>query len=184
VPWLLLGLGMAVAVEWAVRRLEGVLPRRAVAATGPAAALVAAAFALLLVAINLPAADLSGDRSARTYVDALFGALPEDAAILSFWGASSPLWHAQLVLGERPDILVVDDTNIVYEGWGTPEARIEPLICSRPVYILPISDSVLDPLRERFTVTEVLTVRIGARGPTAEYTLPVFRVEPRPGTCG
>jgi hypothetical protein len=184
VPWLLLGLGAAVAAEWAVRRLEGVLPRRAEAAAGPATALVAAAFALLLVAINLPTADLSGDRSARTYVDTLFGALPADAAVLSFWGASSPLWHAQLVLGERPDVLVVDDTNIVYEGWGTPEARIEPLICSRPVFILPIRPGVLDPLRERFAVTEVLRVRIGARGPTAEYTVPVYRVEPLPGTCG
>jgi len=183
VPWLLLGLGAAVAVEGAARRLEGVLPRRAEAAAGPAAALVAAAFAVTLITVNLPTADLSGDRSARTYVDTLFAALPPNAAVFSFWGASSPLWHAQLVLGERPDVLVVDDTNIVYEGWGTPEARMEPLICSRPVFILPIGDRVLDPVRERFAVTEVLTVRVGARGPTAEFTLPVYRVEPGPGTC-
>jgi hypothetical protein len=152
-------------------------------AAGHAVALAAAAFAVMLIAVNLPTADKSGDRSARTYVDTLFAALPAGAAILSFWGPSPPLWHAQLVLGERPDVLVVDDTNIVYEGWGTHEARIDPLICSRPVFILPVRDSVLDPLRERFAVTEALRVRVGARGPTAEYTLPVYRVEPRPGTC-
>jgi hypothetical protein len=32
-------------------------------------------------------------------------------------------------------------------------------------------------------VTEVLKVRVGALGPTAKYTLPVYRVAPRPGTC-
>ena len=57
---------------------------------------------------------------------------PQDAAILSFWGASPPLWHATLVEGLRPDLLVVDDTNIVYEGWGTRERGSTSLICERP----------------------------------------------------
>ena len=107
----------------------------------------------------------------------------ENAAIISFWGASPPLWHAQFVLGERPDVLIVDDTNIAYEGWGTREARIDSVICSRPVFILPVNAGILDPTRERFTVTEALTVRIGSLSPIAAFTLPVYRVEPRPGTC-
>jgi Protein O-mannosyl-transferase TMEM260-like len=184
VPWLLVGIGTAVALEGAARGLEAVLPRRVDQAAGPAVVVATAAFAVLLIGVNLPTADLSGDRSARTYVDTLFGALPADAAILSFWGPSPPLWHAQLVLGERPDVLVVDDTNIVYEGFGTHEARIDALICSRPVFILPVRDSDLDPIRERHTVTEVLEVKVGALGPTAKFTLPVYRVDPRPGTCG
>jgi hypothetical protein len=183
VPWLLLGIGAAVALEGAARALEAALPRRVNAGAGHAVALAAAVFAVMLIAVNLQTEDKSGDRSARTYVDRLFAALPADAAILSFWGASPPLWHAQLVLGERPDVLVVDDTNIVYEGWGTHEARIDSLICSRPVFILPVKDSILDPTRERYTVTEVLRVSVGALGPTAKYDLPVYRVEPRPGTC-
>jgi hypothetical protein len=116
-------------------------------------------------------------------VDTLFAALPADAAILSFWGPSPPLWHAQLVLGERPDVLVVDDTNIVYEGWGTREARIDSLICSRPVFVLSVRATDMDATRERYVVTEALKVRVGALAPTAKYTLPVYRVEPRPGTC-
>ena len=183
VPWLLLGIGAAVALEAAARALETHLPGRVEGAAGPAMALAAAALAATLIAVNLPTADQSGDRSARTYVDTLFAALPADAAILSFWGPSAPLWHAQLVLGERPDVLVVDDTNIVYEGWGTHEARIDSLICSRPVFILPVRETDLVPTRERYTVTEALRVSVGALGPTARYTLPVYRVEPRPGTC-
>jgi hypothetical protein len=183
VPFLLLGLGAAVALEALARWLGTALPGRVAGVAEPAVAVTAAALAVALIALNLPGVDRSGDRSARTYVDTLFAALPPDAAILSFWGASSPLWHAQHVLGERPDVLIVDDTNIVYEGWATPEARIEPLICARPVYILPIRDSVLDPLRARYSVTRALEVRVGALAPTAAYDLPVYRVAPRPGTC-
>jgi hypothetical protein len=183
VPWLLLGIGTAVALEWAARTAEARLPGRGGRVAGPVAAVVAAVFAGALVVLNLPAADKSGDASARTYVDATFAVLPENAAILSFWGPSWPLLHAQLVLGERPDVLIVDDTNIVYEGWGTREARIASLICSRPVFSVPLSDADMAPIRERFDVTAVLTVDIGALAPTAAYRLPVYRIDPKPGTC-
>lgn len=183
VPWLLLGIGAAVALEGIARQAGAGLPLRIRRAAGPAIALAAVILAGVQVASTLPTVDLSGDRSARAYVDALFGALPPNAVILSFWGPSPPLWHAQLVLGERPDVLVVDDTNIVYEGWGTREARIASVICSRPVFILPVNEGILKPTREQYIVTEVLTVRVGALGPTAQYRLPVYRVDPRPGTC-
>ena len=138
---------------------------------------------MALIWVNLPTADKSGDRSARTYVDMVWAALPENAAILSFWGPTPPLWHAQQVLGERPDVLVVDDTNIVYEGWGTREARIASVICTRPVFILPVNKSILDPTLKLYDVTQVATVPIGALGPTAQFNMPLYRVDARPGTC-
>lgn len=183
VPWLLLGIGTAVALEGAARAAAAHLPGRSGRAAGPATAIVAAVLAVALVVLNLPTADRSGDTSARTYVDATFAALPENAAILSFWGPSWPLLHAQHVLGERPDVLIVDDTNIVYEGWGTREARIASLICSRPVFILPIRETDMTKIRERYVVTRVLSVDVGALAPTAAFRLPVYRVDPKPGTC-
>ena len=183
VPWLMLGIGTAVALEGAARAAEARLPGRAGRAAGPASVVVAAVLAVALVALNLPTADRSSDTSARTYVDAMFAALPENAAILSFWGPSWPLLHAQLVLGERPDVLIVDDTNIVYDGWGTREARIVSLVCSRPVFIVPLKEADMTPIRERFTVTRALTVDVGALAPTAGYRVPVYRIDPKPGTC-
>ncbi len=183
VPWLFLGIGTAVALDGAARVAEARLPGRAGRAAGPATAIVAAVLAVALVALNLPTADRSDDTSARTYVDAMFAALPENAAILSFWGPSWPLLHAQLVLGERRDVLIVDDTNIVYEGWGTREARIASLVCTRPVFILPLKEPHMTPIRERFNVTRALTVDVGALAPTAAYRVPVYRIDPRPGTC-
>ena len=171
-PWLLLGIGTAVALEGAARAAGAYLPRPADAVAGPAVAIAAAALAVALIALNLPAADKSGDHSAQTFVDTLFAALPENAAILSFWGPSPPLWHAQLVLGERPDVLVVDDTNIVYEGWGTREARIASLICTRPVFILPVNagDPRPDPQALR-------------RDPGADRPRSGRWRRPRPSTC-
>jgi hypothetical protein len=183
VPFLLLGTGAAVALEGATRAAGARLHDRVRRAAGPTAAVIAAVLAVTLVALNLPTADRSRDTSARTYVDAMSAALPENAAILSFWGPSWPLLHAQLVLGERPDLLIVDDSNIVYDGWGTREARIASLICSRPVFMLPLKESDMTPIRERFTVTRALTVAVGALAPTAGYRVPVYRIEPRPGTC-
>ena len=80
-------------------------------------------------------------------------------------------------------MLVVDDTNIVYDGWGTREARIASLVCSRPVFILPLKEADMTVIRERFSVTRALTVNVGALAPTAAFRVPVYRIDPKPGTC-
>jgi hypothetical protein len=184
VPWLILGIGTAVTAEAIARGLAARAPRRVggekLAGVG---ALAAVALAVAMVLANLPAADRSGDHTGQDYVDSMFGVLPQGAAILSFWGGSSPLWHAQQVLGERPDVLVVDDTNVVYEGWGTREARIASLICSRPVFILRPGEGDLEPTRRQYALTQALTVVVGSGGPSGTFQLPVYRVDPPAGTC-
>jgi hypothetical protein len=110
--------------------------------------------------------------------------LPADAAIVSVWDTSTPLWHGRYVLGLRPDVLVVDDTNIVYEGWGSREARIAALICDRPVFILRLNDRDLEQTRETYRLEPFLAVRVGYGGPVASVKREVYRVEPRdPGAC-
>ena len=135
--------------------------------------------------MNWQASDRSADRGGEVYVDALFGALPPDAAILSQWDASTPLWHAQFVLGRRPDVLIVDDTNIVYEGWGSRERRVASLICERPgVHLLRITESDLLATMQAYRLEPFLSVRVAEGGPTAEVVREVFRVEPLdPSTC-
>lgn len=191
VPWLVLGIGAAVALE-AVARDFVAVGRRSVAREwadeariGAVVGLVGLAFAVALAATNWSASDRSGDRSGDDYVSATLGGLPPNAAILSYWDASTPLWHAQHVEGLRPDILIVDDTNIVYEGWGTREARIATLICDRPVYVLRLDPRDLQPLQRAYRLTSVGTVRVGAGGPSAAMTSRIYRLDPLdPSTCG
>jgi hypothetical protein len=135
--------------------------------------------------MNWSASDRSADRSGQDYVDAVFAALPQHAAILTIWDTSTPLWYGQHVQGMRPDVLIVDDTNIVYENWGTRERRIASLICERPVFILRLDDRDLAPTEAAFRLVPFLTVQVARGGPSAAVSRPILRVEPLdPTTCG
>lgn len=184
VPFLVAGILAGVALDWAADAISSLPYNRESSRDAGGAEVAFAAFWLVIAIVfaNVGSQDRSGDRSAEVYVDQVFAVLPQDAAILSFWGASPPLWHATLVLGERDDVLVVDDSNIVYEGWGTREARIESLICERPVFMIRPNAFELGPTLQRWTLTEVAQVRIAAGTPTATITVPLYRVEP-PATC-
>jgi len=184
VAWLVLAIGAAVALEGVARVVARLAPRMGRLDPGIFVGAAALVFAVGLTVANWRSSDRSGDRSAETYVDAIYGALPPDAAILSEWDASTPLWHGQLVLGLRPDVLVVDDTNIVYDGWGSRERRITALICERPVFILRLRDDDLQPTRAGFRVEPFIEVRVALGGPSAAVVRPVHRVEPRdPAAC-
>lgn len=179
VPWLVLTLGAAVALESAARALDEQVPP-AVRALGPGR-LVGAASLVLAVALavtNWGAADRSDDRTAGIFAEALLAALPADAAILSEWDASTPLWHARYVLDRRPDVLIIDDTNIVYEGWGSREARIASLICERPVFILRVGEADLQPTRAAYRLEPFIAVMVAEGGPSAAVLRQVFRVQP------
>jgi hypothetical protein len=182
VPFLVSGILAGVALDGAANAVAGALPADRRNLPGAAFAIVGVLVAIVLVAGNVTGQDRSADHSAEQYVDDVFAVLPQDAAILSFWGASPPLWHATLVEGRRPDVLVVDDSNIVYEGWRTREARIDSLVCERPVFIVRPSAAELVPTRERYQLVVVGLVDIGIGGPTADAQVPLYRVE-RPADC-
>jgi len=185
VPWLVIAIAASVAIEW----LAGAMMRRPHPSgmRDPAPLIGAAALTLALAigAINWSDADRSGERSGEDYVDAVFAALPQDAAILSHWGSSTPLWYGRYVQGDRPDVLIVDDTNIVYEGWVTRDRRIASLICERPVFILMLEEVYLKSTRQAFRLEPFLTVRIAYGGPSATVERPIYRVHPLdPEVCG
>jgi Protein of unknown function (DUF2723) len=178
--WLVLAIAGATAVEALAGRIDRWKPAMSGGRLIGAAALV---FTVGLGASNWAASDRSGDRSATAYVDTLFEALPTDAAILSVWDASTPLWHAQVILDRRPDVLVVDDTDIVFDGWGTRERRIASLICERPVFILRLKDRELVPTRDAYRLQPILGVDIAFGTPSATGRSTVYRVVPDPTEC-
>jgi hypothetical protein len=185
VPWLVVAMGASVALDWVADALTSRWRRFATVDAGALIGAAALTFALALGAINWAAADRSSDRSGQDYMDATFAALPPDAAILSHWGASAPLWYGRYVEGHRQDVLIIDDTNIVYEGWGDRDRRISSLICQRPVFILMLEERDLTSTRQAFRLEPFLTVRIAYGGPSAAVDRPIYRVEPRdPASCG
>jgi transmembrane protein TMEM260 (protein O-mannosyltransferase) len=182
VPLLILGIGTGIAVEAAARSLVGSLPRFGTVASR-AIGVAALAGAVALGAAHWGPSDRSRDRSGEAYVEAVLGSLPTGATILTGWTISTPLWHAQLVEGRRPDVTVIDDTNIVYDGWGTRERAIADHICARPVFILRIDERELQPTRSEYELETFVRVTVSAGGPSAQTSRPIYRVLPRPGTC-
>jgi hypothetical protein len=122
----------------ASRRVAGVVGRRRLAVT--AAGLVLAAAALLpagSLATLYAERDQSANRDADRWVASVFQALPPDAVIISWWSYSTPLWYHRWVLGERPDVKIIDERNIIDNGYGTIDIAIESFLGRRPVFVVP-----------------------------------------------
>lgn len=183
VPFLILGLGAAVALEAAARAGSDRLPSLAGRIASPVAIAAGLVVAVMVAAVSLPGADRSGEHGGDDYVAAMSANLPQNAAIFSFWGASTPLWHLQHVLGQRPDLVVVDDTNVTWEPGGTREERMLAMVCQRPVYIVRAYDQELDPTRQEFTLKAAFSVGVGAGSPVVNKTLTVYRVVATADTC-
>lgn len=184
VPWMFLGLGATFAIETLARVLTRMCRPRWRAAADTAIGIGTLVAVVVLASLNWQGADRSDDDGGEAYVRTMLDGLPQGAAILTPWDASTPLWHATFVRGERPDLLVIDDTNIVYEGWGSREARIGSLICDRPVYILRLRDGDLDATRSMFRLRPAFEVVVAVGGPTASTVRPVLQVlPPDPTDC-
>jgi len=81
--------------------------------------------------------DQSANREADAWVASVHRALPPNAVVISWWSYSTPLWHHRWVLGERPDVTIIDDRNILDDGYRTMARAIEAHLGRRPVYVVP-----------------------------------------------
>ena len=101
---------------------------------------------VLAVALILPAAlaapatasrvDMSHDARATDWSRWALGAMGTDAVIVSWWSFSTPLWYRTVVLGERPDVRVVDDRDRLDENLGSVDDVIRANIGVRPVFLV------------------------------------------------
>jgi hypothetical protein len=101
---------------------------------------------VLAVALVLPAAlaapatasrvDMSQDARATTWSHWALGAMGTDSVIVSWWSFSTPLWYRTVVLGERPDVQVVDDRDRLDENLGSVEDVIRANLGVRPVFLV------------------------------------------------
>jgi hypothetical protein len=98
--------------------------------------------------------DGSDDAGARRWMEAAFAAVEPDAVIVSWWSYSTPLWYGQHVEGRRPDVLIVDDRDIVDQDLGNVPAVIERYLGERPVYIVRL-DRDLPEVEERWFIEAV-----------------------------
>ncbi|MGD8486629.1 MAG: DUF2723 domain-containing protein [Chloroflexota bacterium] len=157
VPLLMAGLWIGLGADAAIEAASGVLAGRRALAARSATVVVLASLVVLAV---VPAAgryqrlDASGDSRGRDYLEATFATLDPDAVIISWWSYSTPLWYGQHVEGRRPDVTIIDDRDVLDDGYGTVQAAVEAFLGERPVYIIRL-DRDLDALAQRYRLTRV-----------------------------
>ncbi|MDQ2690012.1 MAG: DUF2723 domain-containing protein [Chloroflexota bacterium] len=134
-----IGATVARAVAEVGRRLVETLPARrtlASAAGGIVLALGAGVPAGSLVT-TYAANDQSQNWDAERWTASVYEQLPPNAVVISWWSYSTPLWYHRWVLGERPDVTIIDERNILDDGYRTMRNAIRSFFGERPVYVVP-----------------------------------------------
>ncbi|HEX7196614.1 MAG TPA: DUF2723 domain-containing protein, partial [Candidatus Limnocylindria bacterium] len=88
------------------------------------------------VVTGYEAHDQSQNRDADAWVASVHALVPTNSVIVSWWSYSTPLWHHRWVLGERPDITIIDERDILDDGYRTMNNAIRAHYGERPVYVV------------------------------------------------
>jgi len=96
------------------------------------------------------AVDVSQRTDAATWVDHVMDTVEPNALILSWWSYSTPLWYAQCVGGQRPDVAIVDDRTRLDENLGGLDDVIDANLGHRPVYVLRLDQREVQGLAQRY----------------------------------
>ena len=110
--------------------------------------------------------DLSGDTRGRLIIDDTFEALEPEAVVVSWWSYSTPLWYGQHVEGRRPDVTVIDDRDVLDDGYGDTVGAIEAHLGERPVYVIRHERELPSLMRDYLLV------------PVADVPMEMYRVLP------
>ena len=148
--------------------------RRLVAAAVVCGALIAPA--VIAVPTTRLLVDQSTDTSAADWSRWAMEVVAPDAVLVTWWDYSTPLWYRQLILGERPDVSVIDDRTRLDENLGSVDDVIRADLGTRPVYLVR-RDEDLPDLEQRWQVEPVLDpgglqTLLRVVGPVAAVRLP------------
>lgn len=156
----------------------GRLARRSPTSPDPILALGLAAALLIPTAFTLPyrlaRVDRSGDLAAREWLDRSLANMRPGAVVVSWWSYSTPLWYAQHIEGQRPDLTVIDDRTRLDRGLGDITDVIDANLPNRPVYVIRVDPVELATLDRRYVLEPIddedpsLLTRVVSRRETRE----------------
>jgi hypothetical protein len=107
---------------------------------------------LVVVTDRYKAVDMSRRTDATSWVNHVMDTVAPDAVIVSWWSYSTPLWYAQCVEGQRPDVAIVDDRTRLDENLGGLDDFIDANLGHRPVYVLRIDPREVSALADRYVL--------------------------------
>jgi 4-amino-4-deoxy-L-arabinose transferase-like glycosyltransferase len=158
VPLLMAALWVALAADAAWDALRDLWPgpRRAQLSRllGGAMVVVLLGAALVPAIERYEQIDASDETRGREILDATFETVDEDAVIISWWSFSTPLWYGRWVEGRREDVTIIDDRDILDDGFGDVTAAIDTYLGERPVYIIRLGQDI-ETLAQRYELEPV-----------------------------
>lgn len=171
--WLILGIGLAVAAEAVV----AIVVARAGVRAAPIQYAVAG-LALVLLVANWATHDASANRDGERFTTAVFGALPRDAVLLTYWDALTALSYMHCLEGVRPDVSLRAFDERALVTCDPVERPLSEVARRRPVFALLVYDDSLGATTGLEPVP-VATIRVpwGQRYPQYDRTL--YRLVPR-----
>ena len=98
--------------------------------------------------------DASDETWGREILEATFETVDQDAVIISWWSFSTPLWYGRWVEGRREDVTIIDDRDILDDGFGDVTAAIDTYLGERPVYIIRLGQDI-ETLAQRYELEPV-----------------------------
>ena len=151
-PILIVVSWLAIAADGLVEALEAWLfvqpnagrrvgeARRLLAAAVVCGALVAPA--VIAAPTTRLLVDQSTDTSATDWSRWALQVVAPNAVLVTWWDYSTPLWYRQLILGERPDVSVIDDRTRLDANLGSVDDVIRANLGRRPVYLVRRDEDV------------------------------------------
>jgi len=147
VSWLAIAADVLLAAAGQLTAPPGDGGRRA-AVWRLAAGLVVSAALVAPAVIAAPTTRLVVDQSAdgrgADWSRWALGVVEPDAVLVTWWDFSTPLWYRQLILGERPDVHVIDDRTRLDAGLGSVDDVIRANLGRRPVYLVRLDRDASD----------------------------------------
>jgi hypothetical protein len=176
VVWLVFAVWLAVAAETIVAWLEGHMSRlRGVSRLAPLALVLPLAIAVS----NWSSHDQSGNHVGEGFAATVFGELPLDAVLLTYWDALTNLSYAHCVDRQRPDISLRAYDTAAKVVCDPVVGSLEEVAQERPVFALFVFDADVVPLQGSFDLVPVdrLALPYGRRGLDQAGTL--YRLVPK-----
>jgi hypothetical protein len=125
------------AAAVASRRMAGVEGRRRLARlAGVSVVALAALLPVGELVLHYAERDQSRYTDPQRWVDSVDARLPPNAVVISWWSYSTTLWYARWIEGRRPDVKIIDERNILDDGYGTIDGAIRAFLGKRPVYLV------------------------------------------------
>jgi 4-amino-4-deoxy-L-arabinose transferase-like glycosyltransferase len=136
--WLILAIGLAYAGETLV---EMVVQRG-----GPRLSWVAYAMLIMpvvLLASNWATHDQSANHDGERFTAEVFAALPQDAVLVTYWDALTPLSYKHCIEGVRPDVSLRAYDEKALVTCDPVERPLTDVVRRRPVYALLVNDKTI-----------------------------------------